>query len=1143
LSRIGVLSSSHGANVKNWIPVALALSFAASLTTAFQEAKPEAQKTKDEVKKATKPPRPADRDAKDEKDKKEEDKPKVPWSADGWSGLTLRGIGPAVTSGRIADVAVDPTDKKRWFVAVASGGVWRTENAGISWTPVFEGEASYSIGCVAIDPRNPSVVWVGSGENNSQRSVGYGDGVYKSEDGGKSGKNVGLKSSEHIARILIHPKDSNTVYVAAQGPLWSPGGDRGLYKTTDGGKTWTAVLTVSENTGVTDVVMDPRDPDVLLAAAWQRRRHVFTLINGGPESSLHKTTDGGKTWRKITSGLPKEEMGRIGLAIAPTDPDTVYALVETAAASKSAGTYRSTNRGETWEKRSDYSPQAMYYQKVFVDPKNAERIYSIDVFLKVSDDAGKSWRNLGERYKHVDNHVIWIDPDDTDHYLVGCDGGLYESFDRAATWSFFSNLPITQFYRVDVDNSAPVYYVYGGTQDNNTLGGPSRTLTEHGAMNSDWFVTWGGDGFHARVDPNDPNIVYSTLQYGVLARFDRKSGERVLIQPHEAPGDPPLRWNWDSPLVLSPHKPTRLYFAAQRIFKTDDRGDSWTPISGDLTRQLDRNKLKVMGKVWGPDAVAKSQSTSPYGNIVSLDESPLVEGLIYVGTDDGLVQVTEDGGQSWRRQDAFPGVPERSYVSDLFASRFDKDVVYAAFNNHQNGDFKPYLLRSADRGRSWASIAADLPARGSTWTIAEDTVEREQLFAGTEFGLFFSRDAGKKWLQLKGGLPTIPVRDLAIQKRESDLVVATFGRGFYVLDDLTPLRVATPALFDTAAASFPVKQATAYIPQTPLGLRGKSFLGETLFTAPNPPFGAVFTYYLKEEVKTKRKARLDAEKEADKKGAEVTYPTLEQLRAEAREEDPAVLLTVKDAEGNVVRQLSGPAKAGIQRVAWDLRFPAANPTRMTPLPTDNPFFDPPEGPLVVPGKYSVSFEKRVDGALQPLTEPQSFVVESLGLQTLKAQDAAELLAFQRKTARLQRAVLGAIDAAEEAQSRLKAAKKALDDTPAAAPALAGEARRIERALDDLLTSLRGDRVLQSRNEPTPMTTSDRVDAIVNTQWSTTVAPTGTSRKAYADAADAFEKQLSTLRSLVDADLAALEAAMEKAGAPWTPGRVPTWTKE
>ena len=1066
--------------------------------------------------------------------------------AERWSGLTLRGIGPAVTSGRIADIAVDPTDKKRWFLAVASGGVWKTENGGITFTPVFDGEGSYSIGCVTVDPRNPHVVWVGTGENNAQRSVGYGDGVYRSEDGGKSWKNVGLKASEHIGKILVHPGDSNVVYVAAQGPLWSKGGDRGLYKTTDGGKTWKAVLTVSENTGVSDVVMDPHDPNVLLAAAWQRRRHVFTLVAGGPESTIYKTTDGGESWRKVASGLPKEDIGRIGLAIAPTDPDTVYALVEASAAGKAGGTYRSTNRGESWEKRSDYVPGGpMYYQEILVDPKDPERLYSMDVFLKVSDDAGKTWRNLGERYKHVDNHAMWIDPEDTDHYLVGCDGGLYESFDRAATWRFFPNLPVTQFYRVDVDDSKPVYYVYGGTQDNNTLGGPSRTLNAHGAANSDWFVTWGGDGFHARIDPTDPNIVYSTLQYGVLGRYDRRSGEAVLIQPQEAQGDDPLRWNWDSPLVLSPHSPTRLYFAAQRVFRSEDRGDSWTAISGDLTRHIDRNKLEVMGRVWGPDAVAKSASTSFFGNIVSLDESPLVEGLVYVGTDDGLVQVTEDGGKTWRRQDRFPGVPDTTYVSDLFASRFDRDVVYAAFNNHKNGDFKPYLLRSGDRGRTWANVTADLPARGSVWTVAEDTSSRDLLFVGTEFGLFFSRDGGKAWVQLKGGLPTVGVRDLAIQRREGDLVVATFGRGFYVLDDLTPLRVASAADLDREALTFPVRKASAYIPSLPLGLKEKAFLGETYFTAPNPPFGAVFTYYLKDEIKTRRKARLAAEKEALKKKVPVDYPSKDDLRAEAREEDPAVILTVRDADDQVVRRLTGPVTAGVHRVAWDLRFPAATPTSLKPGPsaTENPFYDPPAGPLAVPGTYTVSFEKRVDGAATALGEPQTFAVEALGLQTLKAANPADLLAFQRKTARLQRAVLGAVEAADEAHERVKVAKKALDDTPAADPKLGAEARRIERGLDDALVALRGDAVVRQRNEPTPISIQERVDAIVSSHWSATVAPTGTSRQAYDAAAAAFETQLGTLRTLVDTDLRALQEAMEKAGAPWTPGRVPTWTRE
>jgi photosystem II stability/assembly factor-like uncharacterized protein len=763
----------------------------------------------------------------------------------------------------------------------------------------------------------------------------------------------------------------------------------------------------------------------------------------------------------------------------------------------------------------------------------------------VSSDGGRTAEPVGERNKHVDNHALWIDPDDTAHYLVGCDGGLYESFDRGATWRYSANLPVTQFYRVDVDNSAPVYYVYGGTQDNNTLGGPSRTLNAHGIANQDWFVTWGGDGFHARVDPTDPNIVYSTLQYGVLARHDRKSGESVLIQPQEAAGDEPLRWNWDSPLLISPHKPTRLYFAAQRVFRSEDRGDSWTPLGGDLTRRIDRNRLKVMGKVWGPDAVAKSASTSFYGNIVSLDESPLVEGLLYVGTDDGLVQVSEDGGGSWRRQESFPGVAAQAYVSDLFASRFDKDVVYAAFNNHKTGDFKPYLLRSADRGRTWSSIGADLPARGSVWTIAEDTVERELLFVGTEFGLFFSRDGGRKWVQLKGGLPPIAVRDLAIQKRESDLVIATFGRGFYVLDDLTPLRFAHPADLEKDALAFPVKKALAYIPRTPIGLREKAFMGETYYTAPNPPFGAVFTYYLKDEIKTRRKARLASEKEIDKKGGELVYPPADALRAEAREEDPAVLITVKDAGGQVVRRLSGPAKMGVQRVAWDLRFPPAAPTSLKPAPTpvENPFYDPPLGPLVVPGEYTVSYERRVDGVLTPFSEPQRFSVESLGLQTLKAADAAELLAFQKQTARLQRAVLGAIETAQEAQERLKHIRKALDETPAAEAKLGTEARRIDKGLDDVLIALRGDVVMRRRNEPTAIAIADRLEAIVNTHWTATVAPTGTSRQAYAAAAEAFDKQLTLLRGLVTSDLRALEDAMEKAGAPWTPGRVPAWTKE
>jgi photosystem II stability/assembly factor-like uncharacterized protein len=1064
------------------------------------------------------------------------------WTADTWSGLTLRSIGPALTSGRIGDIAVNPSDSRRWFVAVASGGVWRTDNAGTTWTPVFDGEGSYSIGCVAIDPKNPHVVWVGTGENNSQRSVGYGDGVYRSEDGGKSWKNVGLKDSEHIGKILIHPTEPDTVYVAAQGPLWSPGGDRGLYKTTDGGKTWKAVLTIGENTGVTDVVMHPRNPDVLLAAAYQRRRHVFTLIDGGPESALYKSTDGGASWRKITSGLPKEELGRIGLAVAPSTPDTVYAVVE--AASKAGGFFRSRDRGETWEKRSDYVPGGpMYYNEIFVDPKDSDRVYSMDVFAKVTDDAGKTFRNLGETNKHVDNHAMWIDPDDTRHYLVGSDGGLYESFDRGETWTFKANLPVAQFYRVSADESSPVYMVYGGTQDNFSLGGPSRTLNEHGIANQDWFVTWSGDGFHTRADPKDPNLLYATLQYGVLSRFDRRSGESILIQPLEGAGDEPLRWNWDSPLLISPHSHTRLYFAAERLFRSDDRGDSWRPVSPDLTRRIDRNTLKVMGKVWGPDAVAKGASTSFFGNIVSLDESPLAEGLLYVGTDDGLVQVSEDGGGSWRRQQTFPGVPDMAYVSDLVASQHDAGVAYAAFNNHKAGDFRPYLLRTSDRGKTWASVAGDLPARGSVWTLAEDHVERNLLFVGTEFGLYSTRDGGKTWVRLKGGLPTIAVRDLAIQKRENDLVVGTFGRGIYILDDYAPLRTAQPADLEKDSHTFPVKKAQGYVPSKPLGMRGKAFQGESFFTSPNPPLGAVFTYYLKQDVLTLAKKRQAAEKEADKKGTDTRYPTRDDLVAEAREEEPAVVLTVSDADGNVVRRVLGPAKGGVHRVSWDLRLPPAEPTSLKPPSTDNPFDDPPIGPLVVPGRYTVSFARRIGGVDSPFGAPQAFEIEAINRGTLAAPDAAALLRFQRKTARLQRAVLGAIEAADEVANRLKHIKKAIDDTPGAEARLGSEARAIESRLKDIQVALRGDDVMRGRNEPVPLSVSGRVNAIVSAQWTSTSPATGTSQQAYALAGDAFAQELQKLRTLVGTDLSRLEKSLESAGAPWTPGRIPEWQKE
>ena len=1074
------------------------------------------------------------------KDKKEA--PATRMKAETFTGLKLRGIGPALTSGRIADIAVHPTDRTTWYIAVASGGVWKTTNAGTTFTPIFDSQGSYSIGCVTIDPRNPLTIWVGTGENNSQRSVSYGDGVYKSTDGGRTWENVGLKKSEHIGKIVIDPRDSNVVYVAAQGPLWAAGGDRGVYKTTDGGKVWAQVLKIGEYTGVNEVHMDPRNPDVLFASSYQRHRRVWTLIDGGPESAIYKSTDAGATWKKLENGLPKEEMGKIGMAISPADPDTVYAIIESV--NKAGGFYRSTDSGGNWEKMGDHvsgSPQ--YYNELVADPKVVGRVYSMDTFMMVTDDGGKTFKRAGEKSKHVDNHALYIDPDDTDHLLNGCDGGLYESFDRAATWKYYGNLPITQFYRLTVDNDSPIYNVYGGTQDNFTLGGPSRTMNAHGITNADWFVTVGGDGFYTQVDPTDPDIIYSEAQHGAIVRFDRKNGEVIDIQPQpESPGES-LRWNWDSPLLISPHSHTRLYFAAQKLYRSDDRGDSWRAVSPDLTRQIDRNKLKVMGRVWGVDTVAKNASTSFYGNIVSLSESPMKAGLLYVGTDDGLVQVSEDGGASWRKVERFPGVPEMTYVSRLTASQHAEGTVYAAFDNHKMGDFKPYLLKSTDRGASWVSVAGDLPDKGTVYAVVEDHVNPSLLFAGTEFGLFFTVDGGKAWIQLKGGMPIIAVRDLAIQKRENDLAVATFGRGFYILDDYSPLRKVSTSMLDTEAVLFPVKPALMYVPSSPLGLREKSFQGEAYFTAPNPPFGAVFTWYLADEIKTLKKKRQEAEKAKTGKGEDVFYPTWEDLRAEDREEEPALILTIEDDEGHVMRRLTGPVTAGITRIAWDLRLPPAQPTSLTPPADDNPFQDPPIGPMAVPGDYKAWMAKRVGGKITPLAEPVKFTATPVGASSLPASDREALQAFQKKTARLQRAVLGAVRVAEEARNRVALLKKAILDTPGADMSLGADARALEARIIDLQVALNGDDTIGRRNEPTPPAITDRVAGVVGGHWTSTSAPTQTHKRSYEVAAAAFEPVLSKLKTLVEVDLRQLEESAERAGAPWTPGRLPSWRPE
>jgi len=976
-----------------------------------------------------------------------------------------------------------------------------------------------------MDPSNPHVIWIGTGEYNSQRSVGFGDGVYKSVDGGQSFQNMGLKSSEHIGRILVDPRNSDIVYVAAQGPLWGPGGDRGLYKTTDGGKTWNAILTVSENTGITDIVCDPRNPDVLYAASYQRRRHVWTLIDGGPECAVHKSQDAGKTWKMINKGLPEKEMGRIGLAISPVNPDVLYAIIE--AREDKGGIYRSTNRGESWEKRSPYvSASPQYYNRIYCDPRDVDKVYSMDTYTQVTKDGGKTWNSLGNRYRHVDDHALWINPANTANLLIGGDGGIYETWDEGATWQFKPNLPVTQFYRVHVDNDLPFYNVYGGTQDNASMYGPSRTISSYGIMNEDWVVTQGGDGFESQVDPLDPNTVYAQAQYGYLVRFDKQSREALFIQPIPPAGEA-YRWNWDAPLIISPHKHTRLYFAANKVFRSDDRGNSWSVISPDLTRQIDRNQLPVMGNIQSIDAVAKNASTSFYGNIVALAESPLVEGLLFAGTDDGLIQLSENDGASWKKLENFPGVPANTYVSCLLASQHDANTVYACFNNHKNADFKPYILKSTDKGKSWRSISANLPERGYVHVIAEDHLSPDLLFTGTEFGVYASLNGGKTWIQMKSGLPVIAVRDIDIQKRENDLVLATFGRGFYILDDYSPLRSLSDSLLNAEAAIFPVKDALMFIPS-----RMKYGQGETFFAAKNPSPGATFTYYLRNEIKSLRQQRKDLEK----KEASPPFPAWEQVKKEDQEEAPYLLFTITDETGRFVRKLKAPAKEGINRISWDLRYASTRPVTKT----EPPFNNNRPGAWAMPGQYQISLSKVLDGHDTLLIGAIPFKTTILFDKRMSQIERLAINEFQQKVANIGTAVYGTANELNSMRENISRVREALQYTPNASAALINKARNIEHRLIALSMLMEGDPGLSKRNENQAPCITERLDDITWSIYSVTSFPTQTMQDGLQILSGMFEPVYKDIKKIRESDLQQLYTELDRLGVPWTPGRLPDW---
>jgi photosystem II stability/assembly factor-like uncharacterized protein len=1057
--------------------------------------------------------------------------------AETFQGLALRGIGPALTSGRIADLAIHPKDRHTWYVAVGSGGVWKTTNAGTTFEPIFDGQGSYSIGCVTLDPIDPDVVWVGTGENVSGRHVGFGDGVYRSRDGGRTWKNMGLRASEHVSRILVDPRDSNVVYVAAEGPLWSSGGERGVFKSTDGGETWKQVLAIDADTGVASLVFDPRDPDVLYAAAFQRRRTVWSYLAGGPGSGIHKSTDGGATWRELTQGLPKGDMGKIGLAVSPLDPDLVYATIE--AQPDERGFYRSADGGESWEKRSDYLSGGTgphYYQEIYASPHRLDRVIQMDVFLHATDDGGKTFYEVGDADKHSDNHALAFVAGDPDYLLVGTDGGLYESFDAGKTWKFVTNLPVTQIYKLALNAGSPVYDVIGGTQDNGTIVGPVRTLNRHGIRNEDWFFAYGADGYATAADPQNPDLYYVSWQTGHPLRYDRRTGELVEIQPQPAPGDPPERFNWDAPILISPHDPARIYYGSQRLWRSDDRGDSWRAVSGDLTRGDLRYELPVGERLRGASALWGNSAMSWYATSTAIAESPLAEGLLYVGTDDGVIQVSEDGGATWRRATP-PGVPERAFVNELTASPVDADTVFASIDNHKEGDYEPYVLRSTDRGRTWRSIRGDLPDRHLVWSLQQDHERPELLFAGTEFGIFFTLDGGSKWIRLSGGSPTIAFRDLEIQRRDDDLVGASFGRGFFVLDDYSPLRAVTPEALASEAKLFPVRRALWYVPAMLLQSRDKGSSGTDAYAAPNPPHGAVFTIWLRDDLRSPKEQREERERELAEAEDDVPFPGFDALREEALAPAQRLVLTVRDSAGDVVRRLEGPNKKGFHRVAWDLRWAPVDPIVLRAAQNLPPWADPPQGPLAPPGRYTVELARVSGGEVVPIGSPESFEVVEVLEPSLDGADAAERTEFARRTAELYRKAAGAMAELRRAGERLDHLERAVLAAPRAEPASLGEVTRIRRELADLRLALAGDEIRQRFEEPTELSVLDRLGIVSGADWNSRYGPTATHRRAVEIAEGEYRELAERLRRVVEEDLRRLEETLEAAGAPWTPGRV------
>lgn len=1036
----------------------------------------------------------------------------------------FRNVGPAFLSGRIADIVTHPENSNVWYVAVGSGGVWKTENAGTTWSPIFDDQSTYSTGCITLDPSNPSTVWVGSGENVGGRHVAYGDGIYKSTDDGKTWKNMGLKNSEHISEIIVHPDNSDVVWVAVQGPLWSKGGERGLYKTTDGGANWKQVLGNNEWTGATDIMVDPRNPQIIYAATWDRHRTVAALMGGGPGSGIHRSDDGGNTWRKLTNGLPSSNMGKIGITISPQQPDVVYAAIELDRTK--GGVYRSANRGESWTKMSNTVSGGTgphYYQELYASPHEFDRLYLMNVRVLTSGDGGKTFSQLPERNKHSDNHAIVFKKEDPNYIMLGTDAGIYESFDSAKTWRYIKNLPLTQFYKVAVNNAEPFYHMFGGTQDNGSAGGPSATDEREGIANKHWYKTLFADGHQSATDPVYNDIIYAETQQGGLHRVDLTTGEQVSVQPQARAGEPHERFNWDAPILVSPHNPARLYFASYRVWKSESRGDDWEPISGDLTRNEERITLPIMGRQQSWDNAWDVGAMSNYNTITSLSESPIQEGLLYAGTDDGFIQVSENGGDSWR---AIPvtnlGLPARSFVNDIKADLYDVNTVYVALDNHKEGDFNPYLYKSTDKGLTWKSISNNIPKRTLVWRMVQDNVKKNLLFAATEYGVYTSLNGGDSWQKLPG-TPTISFRDITIQKRENDLVAASFGRGFFVLDDYSALREFTESNLNQKGKLFSPRPAKWFVPRSNTGNTGADY-----YFAKNPEYGAVFTYHLADDYKTQKQIRVSKEKKT--KNSNIPFPGWDALDAEGRESTAKVILTIHDGAGNIINKVSQKASKGSHRIAWDLTH--FNPFAISSDGSSRRRYGG-GGAMVIPGNYSASLHLEKEGSVTPLDGPISFEVKPIREGVLKGASYEDYDSFRVALTELMKEMNAVQDVFSESIKKHKALKVALSRSNIAPGPIEGQLASLDNEIN-AINKLSGSPSRSEIGERNPATMQSYLYNAMN-GMENSYGPTGINKKSFEIA----KKMLTTIKAKVealDSSITPIEKALKAAGAPYINGQ-------